>query len=440
MGILCATWSSVALAGNEDGVPVGNEAALRGGAVVSTVSDSSALYHNVAGIGWADTNKVDGSGSLFVLRLYDYPELIRPEGADPEGGRTVALDSIPSSIGFVRAMGNLRLGLGVFVPQQESATIEASFSPDGMDRDLVSEYRIGARVYEIIAGLGARVHPRLSIGFSIVGVYADSEVTLQTAASVIRNAMEGAFVTQSASIETSGIGLGLALGVQWKPTSRLALGLSLRSPTFQIFSNVQALSITSAAIATEDGRLPAATALAPFEDNSSEWGFEMRTPFRARAGIAVLLDRGSLEFDGEVAHAMDNDEIGIQRDLVWNLRLGGSGNVTDKLALGGGLFTDRSSARGIRDESENPRFHYYGASIGLKFDESHEMRSGRTITFGTTIALRYAYGRGSFFSTEFRETPDVVQVFATPDRTFIPGVSSVRIHEAGVHIGSSLSF
>lgn len=80
-GILCATWSSVALAGNDDGVPVGNEAALRGGAVVSTVSDSSALYHNVAGIGWADTNKVDGSGKPFR------PASLRLPRTDPAGRR-----------------------------------------------------------------------------------------------------------------------------------------------------------------------------------------------------------------------------------------------------------------------------------------------------------------------------------------------------------------
>ena len=73
-----------ARAGNDDGVLVGNDAAVMAGAVTATVVDGSALWYNPAGLAAARVDTVDVSGSAFVLRSYDAKGLL--SGADGSHG------------------------------------------------------------------------------------------------------------------------------------------------------------------------------------------------------------------------------------------------------------------------------------------------------------------------------------------------------------------
>src|SRR5688572_24815439 len=67
--VVMAMLPGVARAGNEDSYFQGNEAALFGGAVVAGVSDASSVWYNPAGLGSNERNKLDLSGSAFVLRV-----------------------------------------------------------------------------------------------------------------------------------------------------------------------------------------------------------------------------------------------------------------------------------------------------------------------------------------------------------------------------------
>ena len=121
--VVTALWTTAcphtARAGNDEGVLVGNDAALTGGAVAATVEDGNALHHNPAGIGWATSDQVDGSASLFVLRRFRIDDFIQPEGQPNEDAAVTALDSVPSSLSYTRRVRpGPSIALGVFVPQQ----------------------------------------------------------------------------------------------------------------------------------------------------------------------------------------------------------------------------------------------------------------------------------------------------------------------------------
>src|SRR5262245_26996565 len=66
-----------ARAGNDDQLPVGGEAAIYGGAVIATVSDGAAGYHNPAGLAQSQRNQLDASITAVGFRFYTVPELLR---------------------------------------------------------------------------------------------------------------------------------------------------------------------------------------------------------------------------------------------------------------------------------------------------------------------------------------------------------------------------
>ena len=61
-------WAGRAAAGNDDQLPVGGEASIYGGAVIATVSDGAAGYHNPAGLAQSQRNqRLDHRGRLSLL-------------------------------------------------------------------------------------------------------------------------------------------------------------------------------------------------------------------------------------------------------------------------------------------------------------------------------------------------------------------------------------
>jgi long-subunit fatty acid transport protein len=118
--ITCAValTASHARAGNDDEVLLGNDAALTSGAVTATTADGSAVWYNPAGIARADVSTLDVSGSAFVLRSYDIPELLASDGGEASDGSFVEFVTVPSALTFVRPVADdLHVGLGVFATQ-----------------------------------------------------------------------------------------------------------------------------------------------------------------------------------------------------------------------------------------------------------------------------------------------------------------------------------
>jgi hypothetical protein len=84
---LVSTPCGRALAGNEEGVLIGNEAAMSGGAVTAVIDDGTAVWFNPAGLAHITRTQIDASGSATQLRLAETPELLSSaSGVSADGG------------------------------------------------------------------------------------------------------------------------------------------------------------------------------------------------------------------------------------------------------------------------------------------------------------------------------------------------------------------
>lgn len=410
-------------AGNDEGIPVGNDAALTGGAVGATVEDGNALHHNPAGIGWAASDQVDGSASLFVLRRFRIDDFIQPEGQPNEDAAVTALGSVPSSLSYSRRLRpGLSIALGVFVPQQESVEVRTSYLDPRRPVDLSLVYSLGYRHYRLAGGFGARVGDDFTFGASLVVDYQEASISSQSSGGLIRGLSDGAFLVQSSSAFFAGVGLEIDLGMQWRPHDRVSVGLSIRSPVFGVFTHLESNSVQGAA------SVGAATGVSLTTTNvkSNDFGFDLTAPLRARLAIALRFDRGWISIDGDVQHPLDIDERNVHLDWRWNARVGAMVELSDAVTFGVGGFTDRAAdkAGGI---------DFYGGTVGIATRTARRLDTGAPITFTTTIGARYAYGRGDASAVVVNDTDDPAMILDTTQ-------TDLRVHEIGLHLGSGINF
>src|SRR5262245_24565974 len=100
----CSLLPRAALAGNDDELLVGNQAAMLGGAVIATVNDSSATWYNPAGLGNVDRDQFDVSATAYTLRSYTVPKFLStPSGAYANGSVTEFVVA-PTQIAYVRRL------------------------------------------------------------------------------------------------------------------------------------------------------------------------------------------------------------------------------------------------------------------------------------------------------------------------------------------------
>ncbi|MFN9813979.1 MAG: hypothetical protein ACK6CU_30595, partial [Deltaproteobacteria bacterium] len=102
--LVLAGGAPVARAGNEEGVLIGNEAAMSSGAVTANIDDGTAVWFNPAGLAHVTRTQLDASGSATQLRLAETPELLSSaSGASADGGY-YELNGIPSAVTGARQL------------------------------------------------------------------------------------------------------------------------------------------------------------------------------------------------------------------------------------------------------------------------------------------------------------------------------------------------
>ena len=427
--MLAASIPSAARAGNEEGVLVGNEAAMTGGAVTAVIDDGTATWFNPAGLAHVARTQVDASGSATQLRVAETPELLSSaSGASADGGY-YELNGIPSAVTGSRQLEpGLVLAFGIFVPSAVNHTDRVRLDDAGAATPTTWHLVQQENVQQYYAGiaLGWSVASNLRLGFAAFGLYRQASTVSQFFGG---RAGDDGFVDGVSAISSlQSAGVGLSVGMQWELTPGLHLGVALRSPALQL--GVLRRSTFTAISATGEGVF-----FSPGDDMGLTPRVDLVAPAQLRIGVAWRFDRGWVGIDADLSHELIIPELGLDRRWLVNVRVGGRYEVDEGVSIGAGLFTDLSPIRRIQTYGET-RIDFLGGSLGFEMHTPHRMAEGEqapTIVFSQTFALRYALGIGSIGGLRFDTTqPDDSQVSVNATRT--------TVHELALHVGSALEF
>jgi hypothetical protein len=425
-------WSSPARAGNDDGVLLGNEAAMTGGAVNAIAADATGAWYNAAAVAGAERDSVDLSGSATVLRLADTPTLIRSalSGATGDGGYFELL-GVPSAFALSRRLDcQWTASLGIWVPALTSHTDRVRL--DDILTDYTARWQFvqqeSSQSYYAGITLAVSVLPTLRFGVTLYGLYRSTSLTTQFFGGIVDTSgttlIRG--LSELSSLQSAGIELGA--GLQWEPVPGLHLGLSVRSPGLQLGSLYRA---TRTEVFADGGMI----AFDPTSSESLAPNVGLVTPTRIRLGVAYRFDRAWIGLDVDFQHQLEFPELGILRRWFFNARIGGRYWVEENLSIGAGLFTDVSPSVAPRIFGQT-QVDFFGGSVGLELHTPHRLGQGEsadTIVFSQTFALRYAAGVGSIGGLSF--DPSIPGANAAS-----LSVTGTTIHELSLHLGSALLF
>ena len=438
--LLCR--ASTAWAGNDDGILLGNDAALVGGAVVSTVSDGSALWYNPAGLALSSKDSVDVSASAFVLRHYNMPGLLSADGGSGGNASFTELVSVPSAVTYVRRFNPRLIGaLGLFASEVGDVILRSSLAIPINQVDVNVKFLITDQIarYHLALGLAGRLGRRVTFGAAAFGDYDSESGLTQVAATDSVGSTPFGSAVSSAFEQDKVLGAHLRVGMTYQPLANVRIGGSLQSAGAYFYRSTRSTTIDSTTAPNADATQLDLSA-ASSEQSASKFAVGRYSPWRARLGGSVLLASGvTLSIEGDVQTKLDNHVVDIERRFTWNLRAGARIALSENLSLGGGLFTDRSPAR--TDELGAGRVDFYGGTLGGQYQTVRWLARDASasaaptgakpgVTFASTVAVRYAYGSGKLTG----------QRLTAPSFDPQGNAVEVAVHEVTVHLGSGVSF
>jgi len=418
---IAASWlsSPVAYAGNDDGVLVGGQAALAGGAVTATISDGTAAWYNPAGLAQLQRPSLDLNASVYGFNWISAQDLLTVPDGTQKGATVIDWVLLPSALSYSRVLSPRVVGsFGIFIPKTSDFTLQEYVADSQGTRWTVGFDRL-QKEYDYILTTAIRMSDTLRVGIALHGIYISTEETTQIGAG---NAGDDSapFLVDTSHRTTGDYGLRIGLGVQWTPRADVDAGISLQTPTLTGLRQVSSSSLTAS---TADGGSPE---FGSTSENGLKSVWELSTPLSVRAGIAFTRDRAQLLVDGTLTSSLESDESVLSRNWHGNARVACLWRVSDQLSSGMGVFSDLNATK-------EPAANYIGVAGGVRLSSHYRIEEGaRPLTFITTLGGRYAYGFGQIAG---------VRVSAEGESlTREEQAVTARAHELAFNLGWAVTF
>jgi hypothetical protein len=342
---------------------------------------------------------------------------------------------VPTSLTFVRELSpTVRAALGIFVTRAQDLSLQAQLTEqtDSGPTQWLLALSDTITIYHAGAAVGWAVLPEFRVGLSVLGVYAREELSFNlSGGNTAMDSLSDGFMTQTALANAAIFGFRIGGGFQWDVLPSLHLGFSVLSPSYQVGQQVSASSSVGAYVSTPQGSIGA---FVPYAEDRIEAAFQLFAPPRLRMGIAFGDKINWISLDADLQPSLQNADDEVDRHLLVNARLGGRIEIVPGISMGAGLFTDFSPTSTPKEFGDT-NITFLGGTLGLEYESAHQLaeREGESLTFSTTLAVRYAYGWGDVGGLQ-------VPTFRPGDYEVTMPVVDVSIHEIGVHLGSALFF
>lgn len=438
LGLTLAAWLSVtpARAGNLDAFYLSGDAALQAGAITADVQGGGAAWYNPAALASLTGLRLDVGVNGYAVKFGGTADLAPPTpGTEVTRFTRLDLNVVPTALTLTRRFGPFGAAFGIFVPTQSASALRTRFvSPpneEGVEIDYAYDASTRFQSYHAGLAVGFDAAEQLSLGGSFLVNYQTLVDTLSTSLITTRpsgNVVQGSHYT----LDSVQLGAEFIFGMRYTFLPGWRFAGVVRSPSILLAERTQVVdSLLSGGTSSANGSNQFTESLAI--DTS------IISPFRVHMGLSHDFSpswRGAV--DASLLFPFKSEQLGIDLRTTWNARVGVRHQLGKRVALGGGLFTDRSP-NGEPEEFQDTQLDFYGATVGVdlgtvygvfaKNDVPYEKPKG--LRFGTTFALSYAVGTGTIMQAQVAQTAE-----GTVDRMNVP--QNVVAHEFTLHVGQTV--
>jgi len=197
--------SSTVWAGGWNNTLMGTRALGIGGAFTGIADDPSAIFHNPGGLGFQENALNFSFQGFYVWPTHEYT---MPTGATIQSKYD---NPLPQFFMTYRTSEKITLGFGIYVPYAGGGV---DWKKDQLGVPLESVMGI----YAITPTIAYQVSDKLSLGFNLIYYRGICKVNTEV----------GGYGPLSS--EETGGSLSAGLGLMYKPTDKLSLGMSIRGP------------------------------------------------------------------------------------------------------------------------------------------------------------------------------------------------------------------
>jgi hypothetical protein len=421
---------------NSDRFYLAGDAAMQGGAITADVRGGGAIWYNPAALARLPNLRLDVSMSAYAIGFGGQPDFDpATPGSTVTRLTTLDLRSVPAGMSLTHKMGKVGLGFGLFVPTQTSsylrtrvqtpATSTAPIVDAGVDvTSLESEYFGGPSI-------GVALSSTVDIGLSLLGHYRSQFEVSALALNVGSDPASGAALLSHTTYDWVQLGLQPVLGVQLRPLPTWNVGITLRFPSFRLYQILHTVTLQNAFVAG----FPAHEL--DFQDVSG-FAASIVKPPRIHLGVSHDIGPNRIAIEFSYQSPLRNKEVNQDLRGLVNARVGARRRVAKRLAVGGGLFSNRSASAAPKEFGDT-QIDYYGVTLAAELGTPYEVsKRGEKVlfpygklNFGATLGLTYSIGVGSIMRGQIGSSEEGIALLSLSP-------ASVVAHEIMLSLGSSL--